>query len=438
MEVAPKPGARPLTVIEASRGIREILEATFARLSVLGEVTGYRGRHASGHHYFSLSESDPAGGTARLDCVVWRSSRAAAGLDLRDGERVVVTGRVTGWSGSSRYQLVADRVERSGDGDLLRRLEELKRKLAEEGLFDAARKRPLPFLPRRIGVVTAARGAAVRDIVRTVLARWPSRILVADVRVQGEGAAAEVAAGIAALNRVPDVDVIIVGRGGGSMEDLWAFNEEIVVRAVAASSKPVVSAVGHESDHVLTDDAADARAATPTAAAQLVVPSISEVREGVADLHDRMRAALSRRVETAGQRLDDAEARLKAAGGRALAEPGRRLEVLSARLAAAHPARRLAEERRRHEHAAARLAAVAYRLLDRPRSSIEKLAFRLAPLSPFAPLDRGYALARTPDGRIVRSHDQVSRGDAVDVLLGRGALSCEVTGTRRAHDGILR
>jgi exodeoxyribonuclease VII large subunit len=430
MEVAPKPGARPLTVLEASRRIREILEATFARLSVQGEVTGYKGRHASGHHYFSLAESDPAGGTARLDCVVWRSSRAAAGLDLRDGERVVVTGRVTGWSGSSRYQLVADRVERSGDGDLLRRLEELKRKLAEEGLFDAARKRPLPFLPRRIGVVTAARGAAVRDIVRTVLARWPSRILVTDVRVQGEGAAVEVAAGIAALNRIPDVDVIIVGRGGGSMEDLWAFNEEIVVRAVAASSKPVVSAVGHESDHVLTDDAADARAATPTAAAQLVVPSISEVRDGVSDLHARMRAALSRRVETAGQRLDDAEARLKAVGGRALAEPRRRVELLSARLAAAHPARRLAEERRRHEHAAARLAAIADRLLDRPRSSIEKLAFRLAPLSPFAPLDRGYALARTPDGRIVRSHDQVSRGDPVDVLLGAGALSCLVTDAR--------
>ena len=271
MEIQPRPEPGPLSVFEVSRRIKELLEASFPRVRVEGEVTGAK-KSAPGHVYFSLAGTDPAGGTAKLDCVVWRSSRALVGIDLRDGQKIVATGRVSSYAGSSRYQLIVDHVEDAGAGDLLRRLEELKRRLAAEGLFDPGRKRPLPHLPRRIGVVTSLRGAALRDIVRTVLSRFPARLLLVDALVQGDGAAAQVADGIARLNRVEDVDVIIIGRGGGSMEDLWAFNEEILVRAVAASAKPIVSAVGHQTDHVLTDDAADAFALTPTGAAQMVVP----------------------------------------------------------------------------------------------------------------------------------------------------------------------
>ena len=429
MELAFPGYDHPLTVVEVSRAVRELLEGVFSRVSVQGEVTGFK-RSANGHIYFALTEADPSGGTARLDCVVWRSSRIAAKLDLSDGESVIATGRMSAWSGSSRYQLVVEKVELAGRGDLLRRLEETRRRLLQEGLFDPSRKRTLPYLPRRIGVVTSVHGAAVRDIVRTILGRWPAQILVADARVQGEGAAAEVAAGIEALNRIPDIDVIIIGRGGGALEDLFAFNEEVLVRAVAASRVPVVSAVGHEVDHVLTDDAADARAPTPTAAGNLVVPSMVEVAQLLDALADRMSAALSRRVEAGFQRLDDLHARLSGAGKQALGGHRHRLEMLQARLRAAHPMRRLEEARRTEEALRARLMVVGRRLLERPRALLGQMELKLSALSPHAPLERGYALALTRDGRIIRRHDEVARGDQIDVLLGAGSLACDVTDTR--------
>jgi exodeoxyribonuclease VII large subunit len=418
-----------LTVAQVSRQVKDLLEESFSRLSVEGEVTGYK-KAVSGHHYFSLSERDLSGTTMKLDCVVYRFARAAARLVLRDGQKVIVTGRITAWGGASKYQFVAEQVEEAGHGDLLRRLEELKQRLAAEGLFDTDRKRPLPFLPRRIGVVTSLRGAALRDIVRTILSRYPARILVVDSLVQGDGAAEGVESGIALLNRIEDVDVLIVGRGGGSLEDLWAFNQEIVVRAVAGSGKPIVSAVGHEVDHVLSDAAADVRAATPTAAGQAVVPSMAELRALHDDMLQRLAAALKRRLETAGQRLDEVEARLQGAATRAMREPRHRLDVLGARLLARHPARLLAEERRRHGVLGDRLRTAGTRLNERPRNTLESLRLRLEPCDPFRPLERGYALARTPDGRLVNRHDQVAPGDALDVLLGTGAVACEVRETR--------
>jgi exodeoxyribonuclease VII large subunit len=429
MEIAPRPEPRPLTVFEVSRRIKESLETAFSRVSVEGEVTGAK-TYGSGHTYFSLTGQDPSGGAAKLDCVVWRTSRALVGVDLKDGMKVVATGRVSAYAGSSRYQLVVDRVEDAGTGDLLRRIEELKRRLAAEGLFDEARKRPLPFLPRRVGVVTSLRGAAVRDIVRTALSRYPARLLLVDSLVQGEGAAAGVAAGISLLNAIDDVDVIVIGRGGGSMEDLWAFNEEALVRAVAASAKPIVSAVGHESDHVLTDDAADLRAPTPTYAAKEVVPSMADLRAGLQGLAERLGVAMTHRAEVASQRLDDAEARLKGLATRLLAEPRHRLAQLGTRIEARQPGRKLGEERRALDQAALRLRSAGRHLLDRPRATLETAAARLAPLSPFAPLERGYAMARDSQGRLVNRHDQVAPGDGLDVLLGQGALSCEVVSTR--------
>ncbi len=476
MEVQPRT-VDVFSVAQVSRLVKTLLETSFARIRVEGEVTGFK-RAASGHSYFALTERDPEGGTLKLECVIYRFARAAAAVDLRDGQRVVATGRVTSYGGTSRYQLNVDAVEEAGIGDLLRRLEELRRRLADEGLFDADRKRALPFLPRCVGVVTSLRGAAVRDIVRTILARFPVRILVVDSVVQGEGAAEGVARGIDLLGLVSDVDVIVIGRGGGSLEDLWAFNEEVLVRAVAACSVPIVSAVGHEVDHVLTDDAADVRAPTPTAAGALVVPSLEDIDASLDVLHDRLASALTRRVEVAGQRLDDLETRLKAAGGRALDLPGRRvddasqrlaragdrllkdprqgIDVLGARLGAAHPARRLGEERRRAIGLAERLRALGPRLLDRHRvtvdteagrlrtagrrlldphvASLEACRLRLLPLSPFGPLERGYALVRRPDGRLVHRADQVAPGDSIGILLGAGALDATVNATRSDRD----
>lgn len=421
-----------MTVAEVSARVKEVLEGTFPRVSVEGEVTGFK-VSGSGHAYFALTERPEGGaGTLALECVLYRFTRAAQTVVIQNGRRVVATGRISSWAGSggSRYQLVVQAVREAGAGDLLRRLEELKRRLAAEGLFDAGRKRPLPFWPRRIGVVTSLHGAAIRDIVRTVLARFPARILVAPSLVQGEGAAEAIAAGIEALNRVPDVDVIIVGRGGGSMEDLWAFNEEVVVRAVVASRVPVISAVGHTSDHVLSDDAADACAVTPTAAGERVVPNIAEIRGDLDAAEGRLREAVARTMDLAGRRLDEAEARLARAGTRLLAGPGHALALLEARLRARHPARTLREERRHLEQTATRLQTLGRRLLEPARHRVDSLALRLRPLDPFAPLERGYALAKTPDGQVVFRHDQVRTGDALDLWLGQGALDCVVTGGR--------
>lgn len=420
--------ATVLTVAQVSRRIKMLLEDAFPQVRVRGEVTGYK-KAVSGHAYFSLAERDAGGQTLKLDCVLYKFARASARV-LRDGDLVVATGRLTAWAGASRYQFVVEHLEDAGEGDLLRRLEALKRRLEAEGLFDPARKVPLPFLPRRVGVVTSLRGAALRDILRTLWSRYPVPVVVADTLVQGDGAAAGIAAGIAILDALDDVDVLIVGRGGGSLEDLWAFNEEVVVRAVAACRTPIVSAVGHEVDHVLSDDAADERAATPTAAAQRVVPAMADLRAGLAEARGRLAQGLVRRIEVAGQRTDEAASRLASAGARLLDTPQHRLDVVGHRLAARHPARTLAEERRRASVLATRLRTAGLRLLDPTRSRLDALGLRLRPCSPFAPLARGYALARTPQGGLINRFDQVSPGGAIEVLLGTGALDCSVDSVR--------
>ena len=428
MEGVPAGDATVLTVAQVSRQIKLLLEDSFPHVHVRGEVTGCK-RAASGHVYFSLAERDPSGQTLKLDCVLFKHARASS-RELRDGDAIVAAGRLTAWGGASRYQMIVEQVQDVGEGDLLRRLEALKRRLEAEGLFDPARKVALPFLPRKVGVVTSLRGAAARDIVRTLWARFPVPVLIADTLVQGDGAAAGIAAGIAALDARDDVDVIIVGRGGGSLEDLWAFNEEVVVRAVAACRTPIVSAVGHEVDHVLSDDAADERAATPTAAAQRVVPSLAELRAGLDDARGRLTQGLLRRIEAAGQRADEAGARLAVAGARLLDGPRHRLEVVGHRLAARHPARMLAEERRHAALLATRLRTAGARLLEPSRSRLDALGLRLRPCSPFAPLARGYALARTPEGQLVNRFDQVAPGGTIEVLLGAGALDCTVDAAR--------
>jgi exodeoxyribonuclease VII large subunit len=293
------------TVSELSYSIRRAVEDGFAHVRVRGEISGYRGPHSSGHAYFSLKDEG-----AKIEAVVWRTVFSKLRFKPEEGLEVIATGRVTTFPGGSKYQIVIEALEPAGVGALMALLEERRKTLAAEGLFDAARKRPLPFLPRVIGVVTSPTGAVIRDILHRLADRFPVRVIVWPVRVQGETSAREVAAAIEGFNAIgPDdargiarPDVIIVARGGGSLEDLWSFNEEIVVRAAAASRIPLVAAVGHETDWTLIDYAADLRAPTPTGAAEMVMPVRADLIERTATLGLRLAGAVRRGMD--GRRTD--------------------------------------------------------------------------------------------------------------------------------------
>jgi len=292
------------SVSEISAAIKRTLEGDFAHVRVRGEISGFK-RAASGHLYFSLKDAD-----AVLDAVCWRGTAGALTVKPEDGLEIVATGRITAYAGRSRYQIVVEAIELAGEGALLKLLEERRRKLAAEGLFDEARKRPLPFLPDIIGVVTSPTGAVIRDILHRLADRFPRRVLIWPVLVQGEGAAEQIAAAIRGFNAlptdgpIPRPDVLIVARGGGSLEDLWAFNEEVVVRAAADSAMPLISAVGHETDTTLIDFAADRRAPTPTAAAEMAVPVRAELIARIADAERRMVGAGARLIEERRLRIE--------------------------------------------------------------------------------------------------------------------------------------
>src|SRR5215470_6042625 len=285
------------TVSELSAAVKRSLEQGFSYVRVRGEVSGFK-RHGSGHCYLSLKDTD-----AVLDGVIWRVTAQRMSLKPEDGLEVVCTGRITTYAGRSKYQLVIESMELAGVGALLKMLEDRRKRLAAEGLFDAARKRPLPYLPGVIGVVTSPTGAVIRDILHRLADRFPRRVLLWPVAVQGEGAAEQVAAAIDGFNRLPDSgplprpDLLIVARGGGSLEDLMPFNEEIVVRAVAASRIPLISAVGHETDTTLIDHASDRRAPTPSAAAEIAVPVRLELLTQVGNVGGRMAGAMLRLLD---------------------------------------------------------------------------------------------------------------------------------------------
>jgi exodeoxyribonuclease VII large subunit len=321
-----------LTVTELSNGIKRTLEGTFGYVRLRGEISGYRGPHASGHCYFALKDEK-----AKIDAVIWRGVFGALRFKPEEGMEVIATGKVTSYPGSSKYQIVVDSLEPAGVGALMALLEERKRKLGAEGLFAPERKRPIPFLPRVIGIVTSPTGAVIRDMMHGFTERFPAHVIVWPVRVQGETCAAEVAAAVRGFNafaeggRLPRPDVLIVARGGGSLEDLWGFNEEIVVRAVAESSIPVISAVGHETDWTLIDLVADARAPTPTKAAEWAVPKHSELMERTYDFGYRLRQSWRRLIEENRTRLN-ASARGLPRLSDILALPRQRFDTAAARL----------------------------------------------------------------------------------------------------------
>ncbi|MFT4161140.1 exodeoxyribonuclease VII large subunit, partial [Shinella sp.] len=290
------------SVSELSGSIKRTVEQAFDQVRVRGEISGYRGPHSSGHAYFSLKDD-----RARIDAVIWKGSFSRLRFKPEEGMEVIATGKITTFPGSSKYQIVIETLEPAGAGALMALLEERRRKLAAEGLFDAERKKPLPFLPRVIGVVTSPTGAVIRDILHRIADRFPVHVVVWPVKVQGEGSGQEVAAAIEGFNMLDPFgpirrpDVLIVARGGGSLEDLWSFNDEIVVRAAAASQIPLISAVGHETDWTLIDHAADRRAPTPTGAAEMAVPVKADLDAQVASLAARLRSASARQMDNRRQ-----------------------------------------------------------------------------------------------------------------------------------------
>ena len=290
------------SVSELSGSIKRTVEQAFDQVRVRGEISGYRGPHSSGHAYFALKDD-----RARIDAVIWKGTFSRLRFRPEEGMEVIATGKVTTFPGSSKYQIVIETMEPAGAGALMALLEERKRKLAAEGLFDAGRKRPLPYMPKVIGVVTSPTGAVIRDILHRIADRFPVHVVVWPVRVQGDGSGDEVAAAIRGFNDIAPggpiarPDVLIVARGGGSLEDLWGFNDEAVVRAAAASEIPLISAVGHETDWTLIDHAADQRAPTPTGAAEMAVPVKADLEAGVSGLSARLKAAVGRQMDNRRQ-----------------------------------------------------------------------------------------------------------------------------------------
>jgi exodeoxyribonuclease VII large subunit len=407
------------TVGELSQKLKRTVEDAFGLVRVRGEVSGFK-RHSSGHLYLKLKDPD-----AVLDAVCWRGIAAKLGLALEDGMEVICTGRLTTYPGRSQYQLVVERVELAGPGALMALLEQRKRKLMAEGLFAAERKRALPYLPEVIGVITSPTGAVIRDILHRLRDRFPRRVLLWPVAVQGDGAAAQIAQAIAGFNRLapggspPRPDVLIVARGGGSLEDLWAFNEEIVVRAAAGSVIPLISAVGHETDTTLIDFVADRRAPTPSAAAEMAVPVRLDLAADVAEFGRRQLAAWHRLVverrdrlkglvrglrgprellAQVAQRCDDLAERLDRVLVAQVAERRAALAALAGLLRPTLFRREIAEQSRRVNEMADRLGREFRRRLDDLGSKLAALAKLLDSLSYRAVLERGYAVVRTVDG----------------------------------------
>ncbi len=422
MNFEPDPSRTVYTVGDFTRLVKGLLERSFGTVWVEGEISNFR-QPASGHGYFTLKDAE-----AQLRTVMWRSDRPRRRTPLRDGLRVRAWGQVTVYERDGQYQLIARKIEESGQGDLQAAFEALKRKLEAEGLFSPARKRPLPLLPRHIGIVTSPTGAAVRDILNILGRRYPNlHIVIAPARVQGAGAAEEIAAAITLLNQRPELEALIVGRGGGSLEDLWAFNEEVVARAIAGSAIPVISAVGHETDFTIADFVADLRAPTPSAAAELVVGCKQAFEETLAAQAARLARATRHGVLTARMRYN------RAAGHYVFREPGNAARLYRTRLAAWM-------ERARHALTGGlrarqqRLDDLALRLTHRSTLTTTAAAQRLrlaerqlAAYNPLAVLSRGYSVTTLPNGRVVRSAAEAPPGTRVRNRLAAGTIEAEVT-----------
>lgn len=448
---AAKANIPEFSVSEVSSALKRTVEREFGHIRIRGEVSGFRGAHTSGHAYFALKEND-----SKIDAVCFRNVFMKVRAKLSEGLEVIATGRVTTYPGKSSYQIIVENIEPAGVGALMQLLEERRKKLAAEGLFDEDRKKPIPYLPETIGVVTSPTGAVIRDILHRLSERFPRRVLVWPVSVQGEKAAAEVAAAIEGFNAikpggpVPRPDVIIVARGGGSIEDLWAFNEEVVVRATAASGIPLISAVGHETDTTLIDFASDKRAPTPTAAAEMAVPVRADLVRQVTTLGARTQEGLLRTLQQARQRLVDLSRGLPRAQ-RLLETPRQSLDYAASNLAGALRIQ-VQRQRTRMERAGAALtlgpiqrgvghqrqrlddfglrirAAVGRRITD-SATKLQAQTRLLETLSHKSTLERGFAMVTRPGKGLVTGAKQVDPGDELQVTFADGTIDAVAAGT---------
>ena len=423
---------------------RDLLEGSFPQVWVEGEISNFS-RPASGHAYFTLKDA-----RAQVRCALFRSNAARLRFAPRDGMLVLARGRLTLYEARGDYQLVLDHLEEAGEGALRRAFEELKARLAAEGLFETSRKRPLPAFIRRLAVITSPRGAAVRDVLSVLARRFPLlEVDVLPVPVQGEGAAAQILDMLQRAGRAGRYDLVLLTRGGGSLEDLWAFNDEALARAIAASPVPVVAAVGHEVDVSLADFAADLRAPTPSAAAELVVPDRTELADRLRRDRQRFDALLARGLAARAQRLDQALLKLQALRPQLRLERGRhrldalryrlgqawrspaagrseRLARLLRRLDQAHPRRRLDAHRHRLGLIERSLAAMPARLLQPRRLQLRGLARALEGVSPLATLGRGYAIVFDARGQVLRRAAEAKVGDMLLTRLADGELHVKV------------
>jgi len=391
------------TVSELTGYVKALLDRdeVLQQMTVRGELSNFTS-HRSGHLYFSLKDE-----AAQLSCVCFRGVAQKLGFPPEEGMQVIAGGNVSVYERAGRYQLIVRFMRPDGAGELAARLEVLKTKLEKEGLFDPARKRPLPRFPRGIGICTSPTGAAIQDMLRIIIRRYPqARLVLFPTTVQGEAAAPDIVRSLHAAGEYRGLDVIIVGRGGGSLEDLWAFNEEIVARAIFASPRPVVSAVGHETDFTIADYVADVRAATPSEAAELVVPDQVELLAGLTNMSERLRANLLGRLATARERLSAVRQRPVMREPRILLEPGQQ----------------------RLDEAAAGLGDELAELVNGLSGRVDKAATALSALSPIAVLGRGYAICRRErDGVVVSSVTVAELGEQVRVTVSDGDLLADVT-----------
>ncbi|MBT9172774.1 MAG: Exodeoxyribonuclease 7 large subunit [Syntrophomonadaceae bacterium] len=399
--------SRILTVGQLTQYLKELFTADpqLSRLRVSGEISNFK-RHTSGHLYFTLKDA-----LASLRCVMFRSQSTRLNFRPADGMQVVAAGRVSVYERDGQYQLYVESLAPEGVGSLYAAFAELKQRLQAEGLFAAEHKKKLPRFPRRLGLVTSLTGAVVRDFLTTVGRRYPqAEVLIVPVLVQGPEAPGQIVAGIQLLNRTPGIDAIVLARGGGAIEELWAFNEESVARAIHASDLPVVSAVGHETDFTIADFVADVRAATPTAAAELAVPDQREIQAFLLSARQRMAAALQRNLE----------------------QDRRYLERLASGAALTRPLDRLEQQKQSLDNVQTRLESRIYFLLQKFRSSLEAIEAKLTALNPNQVLERGYALCLDRTGQVVRDAAGLAPGDSLEILLQRGRAEVVV---EKAYEG---
>jgi exodeoxyribonuclease VII large subunit len=443
---ASPPQREVYTVSRLNRAVRVSLERGFGSLWLEGEISNFA-RPGSGHWYFSLKDA-----TAQVRCAMFRQRNMLCAFTAKDGQKVLVRARVGLYEPRGEYQLLVDHMEDAGLGALKRQFELLAARLAAEGLFAAERKRPLPRLPKRIGVITSPTGAAVRDIVHVLARRFPAAgVLIYPVAVQGTGAPAEIVAALSLAGRRADCDVLILARGGGSLEDLWAFNDEAVARAIVACPIPVMCGVGHEIDVSIADFAADLRAPTPSAAAELVVPDAVEWCRRFEQLELRAQRILARRLADAAtrlrwltgraaqvspvarlaqqmQRLDDLEQRMSGGLRESLAQRRALLATATSRLWGVSPVSQVREAVVRHRAASARLTAAAAMRLRVARERLSPLLRTLNAVSPLATLDRGYAIVSGESGNILRDAAGIAPGTTIVARLARGRLRAKVEG----------